>query len=680
MVSFRRFVLALAVLALFTGLVSAQTVIGGSGSVGGALVCTANVSNPTQVRAEGHAELLGDIVIACTGGAAPTGGAVPTANITVTLANTYVTSRNFSNGLSDALLLIDEPNAPGGTGLPFVACASNVGGGSKLVGAGLGGCATVVGTVTLPTPLTYTPPGTATPVTLTTATEAVLPGTSTVPNVFQGIVPAGSNQVIFNGVPILAPVTAGLSRVFRITNIRASAAQLSGGGTFQGTTSILAGITISNGLLVQSPVLTTANVFTGLTTLVRNAGGNGNGSSITGSGALLQCQTSSIAAAAVLRFTEGFASAFKTRIAPTATLSGAGTPAGTLIPSTTFTQNVPGLVYGGSESGFIQPVEGGTAGLADFGTRLKATFNNIPTGVTIYVTTTNVNATGGTNTNLLASGFNTSSLNGLLSNAIPVNTTTSLLAGLVIGESAGAQGSGGGQTGFLPLLPATNNTAGATMTALTPDVNGTATAVWEILTANPAAPESAEFGVYYSFTGNQIAGTPQVNPAATVSMSFAPTVATYNGSTAIPRFAPASTSTTLINVVLCQTTLLFPFVNTAPGFDTGISIANTSADTQGTKNQTGACTLNFFGSGAGTTTSAPFPSAGGNIAPGTLNAEQVSNIRNGFTGYVIAVCNFQLAHGYALFSDTGIRNWATGYLGLVITQTGGRVGAEGLSQ
>ena len=38
----------------------------------------------------------------------------------------------------------------------------------------------------------------------------------------------------------------------------------------------------------------------------------------------------------------------------------------------------------------------------------------------------------------------------------------------------------------------------------------------------------------------------------------------------------------------------------------------------------------------------------------------------GFKGYIIAVCNFQLAHGYALFSDTGIRNWATGYLALVL--------------
>ena len=45
----------------------------------------------------------------------------------------------------------------------------------------------------------------------------------------------------------------------------------------------------------------------------------------------------------------------------------------------------------------------------------------------------------------------------------------------------------------------------------------------------------------------------------------------------------------------------------------------------------------------------------------------------GFRGYIIAVCNFQLAHGYALFSDTGIRNWATGYLALVLpTGTGNR--------
>ena len=73
--------------------------------------------------------------------------------------------------------------------------------------------------------------------------------------------------------------------------------------------------------------------------------------------------------------------------------------------------------------------------------------------------------------------------------------------------------------------------------------------------------------------------------------------------------------------------------------------------------------------GAGTTTFQDTPT----IAPGTVWADQTTNIRNGFSGYIIAVCDFQLAHGYALFSDTGIRNWATGYLALVIpTGTGDR--------
>jgi len=588
MVSFRRVVLAIAILALFTGLASAQVITGGgAGSSAGNLVCTANVANPTQARAEGHAELLGDIVIVCTGGGFLAAGApVPTANITVTLANTYVTSKVFdSSGRSEALLMIDEPGIATATGAPagagFVQTLCTVGGTAPLVGAGPGGCSETVGT--------------ATPFGGTTAVYAATAG-GTVFNVFQGLVPSGSNQVIFNGIPILAPVTAGFARVFRITNIRASAAQLGGGGTFQGTTSILAGITISNGLLVQSPVLTAANVFTGLTTAVRRGvSSSTSGSSIiTGGdiGPLAQCGKADLGrstAAAVLRFTEGFASAFKTRIAPTSTLSGAATN-GSVVPSSSFTQNVPGLVYGGSESGFIFPVTSGTAGLADFGTRLKATFNNIPTGVSLYVTTTNINAaTSSTNNPALT---NTVATNALLGN-LPLNNTSSLIAGLVVSETASA-GVSGGQTGFLPLASATNNVSGTILTKLTPDANGTATAVWEVLNANPASQETAEFGVFYSFTGNQVAGTPQVTPATTVSMSFAPTTSTYNGLSVVPRFAPSSTSTTFINVALCQTTLLFPFVNTTPGFDTGIAIANTTADTQGTANQTGPCTLNFF--------------------------------------------------------------------------------------
>ena len=67
------------------------------------------------------------------------------------------------------------------------------------------------------------------------------------------------------------------------------------------------------------------------------------------------------------------------------------------------------------------------------------------------------------------------------------------------------------------------------------------------------------------------------------------------------------------------------------------------------------------------------------IAAGTVYADQVSNLRPGFRGYVIAVCNFQLAHGYALFSDTGIRNWATGYLALVLPRGTGNRNNENLN-
>jgi len=107
---------------------------------------------------------------------------------------------------------------------------------------------------------------------------------------------------------------------------------------------------------------------------------------------------------------------------------------------------------------------------------------------------------------------------------------------------------------------------------------------------------------------------------------------------------------------------LFPWVSSEPGFDTGIAIANTSADPWSTRSQSGTCTLSFFGTGSGTTNTTTTPV----INAGTVYADEIGNVKPGFRGYVFAVCNFQLAHGYALFSDTGIRNWATGYLALVV--------------
>jgi len=69
MADFRKWILALTVLVLFVGLASAQVNSGGTG--GSPLACSANVAVTPQLRGEGFTELVGDIVINCTGGIEP---------------------------------------------------------------------------------------------------------------------------------------------------------------------------------------------------------------------------------------------------------------------------------------------------------------------------------------------------------------------------------------------------------------------------------------------------------------------------------------------------------------------------------------------------------------------------------------------------------------------------------
>jgi RHS repeat-associated protein len=80
-------------------------------------------------------------------------------------------------------------------------------------------------------------------------------------------------------------------------------------------------------------------------------------------------------------------------------------------------------------------------------------------------------------------------------------------------------------------------------------------------------------------------------------------------------------------------TLVFPFVTNANGFDAGLAITNTSADPFGTSPR--LCS----------------PSPGSAF---------------GFSGYVIAVCNFQAAHGYAFIGDgLGSGGVASNYLAMI---------------
>jgi hypothetical protein len=591
---------------------------------------------PPTLRAEGITELIGDIVIQCTGGTitTPLGGQVPTANFTVSLG-TNVTSRLFSAGGSEAILLVDEPGS-GETGpgpaFPQTVCSS-IG-----IGGGVGGCGGVgllLGNAAAPGNGTTLAPCVA-------VAAGVCTGNPT--NIFQGSV--SGNQVTFNGVPIIAPVTGGFTRVFRITNVRANVAGLGGGG-LPGTTQLLASVSISGStaLPVANPVQIAGFVQSGLTATVKNSSNSSSNTKV-----FLQCVSTGTtgsagpAQGALLQFTENFATAFKTRIAATPTANGTG------FNQSTFFQDTPGVNYN-SESGLIINVNNGTAGLADFGTRLKAVFNNVPAGVRVFVSTTNLAA--------LNAASNSATVNAAA--AVTNGGVAPPVAVMVPSETS---------PNFPGLTPPSSITvsSGATASVMSEVVivGGSGTAVWEVAQANPSAIDIFQFGVNYIVTGNQAAGTPAAGNS-TVNLSYAPvsTTTSASSSATIPRFADTSTATTVLTIQLCQTDLLFPFVTNINGFDTGIALANTTTDPFGTSAQNGNCTLNFYGSGAPSPITVP--SATTTITSGTVYANTASTLAPGFQGYMIAVCNFQAAHGFAFVSDVGARNLAMGYLSLVIT-------------
>jgi len=663
----RKWITALAGLALFAGLASAQ--VTGNGSSTGAFTCaTTNASVTPTLRAEGYTEAVGDIVLICAGGTLPAGNngiAVPTANFTIFL-NTAVTSRllptaTISNA-SEALLMIDEPGASlsaspetgYGPAQAQIPCgAANIG-----VGAGAGGCVEYMGTssteaasgITYPVPVS-TPSSAVTCTAASTCPPA--------PNVFQGLV--SGNQVSFYGIPVVPPGTTG-NRVYRITNIRVNANGIAGGGAVPGQAT--ASISISSGLGITNSTLTVGFVSQGLSstnTGLRNATNTGAGSSSGTS--FSQCSSASVtstsgtAALGTLQFADNFPGAFKVRQAAPV-------------------QNIPGTIYS-SESNFVSASAGysstvtafGTTylpGQADYGTRLKALFSNVPSGVSIYVSTRDI------------------------TNAF-LTPSTAPNAVLVVSETASDAVSGtvpvAGQTGnYTAANAATVPIAPVALTSA-----GTGAAVWEVVQATPAAIQTLDFAVYINYTAAPATNSPSPGTVS-VTFSFAPTPsggaftsttgAAASSSLTLPRFSDSlDISKNLASIALCSTAMLFPYVINVNGFDTGIAIANTTTDIFGTTAQAGVCSFYFYGTAAPTVNPFVTPT----VATGTDYANLASTMAPGFDGYMIANCNFQYAHGFAFVSDVGARNLAMGYLPLIFSNGSapsarGTSGAENLNQ
>jgi len=641
MVDFRRCITALAILALFAGFAVAQT-----GGTNQPLQCATNVTVTPQLRGEGYTEQTGDITLVCTGGVTPTlGSVIPAVNITV-FYNTAVTSRllpqtSVSNNISEALLLIDEP----GSGLTAPVPGFGPAAPQNLCTTPLTGCTEVVSQVG----------GGG----IFVATDTAQGAAATTPgrNVFQGVV--NGNSVTFFGIPVLAPGTTA-SRVYRITNVRVNANPLAGGSA-SGASPVTASISISGAtsLLISN---STPNV--GFVS-------NGLAASVSGAATFNQCSNATKSTVTTLRFAENFPTAFKTRVQAGSNTLYAGqisNPA----------QNVPGAIYN-SESNFVFPAATGNnsaiAGLADFGTRLKATFNNVPTGVRIFVSTANVfnnslpvpapSPIGGSNGNVGTTGY----------------------AQLINGETTSAGNAG--VSGFFPSVTASDNgpNGGNIPIAEVTMTNGSGTAVWEVVNTNPNANETLSFAVYTTYTANVAQNSPAPG-TSTVNLSFAPTPPAFtaaagaaaSSSLTIPRFVPdASAARNIAVIQICRTILLYPYVTNQAGFDTGIAIANTSQDpfTTGSNTtgaQAGSCRLTWYGGTTAAPTTPPGPSDTGSIAAGSVYVNTAQTLVPNFQGYMFAVCNFQYAHGFAFVSDVGARNLAMGYLAVVIADpgTGGR--------
>ena len=652
MADFRKLLFAFAVVALIMGL---QVPASAQFGTAPAFACVANAGVPPIVRSEGVTELVGDLILNCTGGTpTPAGVNIPLSNIQIFL-NTNITSRLLNSGnLSEATMLIDEPFPGTNSGGPNPATAPAVAGSPRTQsacqatnstncamlgtgGSGLAGGTTSTGPVGGNGPylgVQYAP-------TVTTTSPSF--------NVFQGF-QNGVNSIAWLGVPIDSPGSNFLgqlnTRTIRITNVRANACLLGVSSTLIPTQIVMfISVNGSQQVTINNPQQTVAFIQPGLIVGNKTANylqcNNLNASFITSGGT-----TSGVTSGPIfITATEGFASSFKPR-----QYGQVVNPLGQVPDSPAQLQNVPGFSYN-DESGFVaNPVGGigfgtqsGAVGLADTGTQLNFSFASLGAGVNL-----------------------------LVPNIIFLQPTgASASAGLSVAGATGVAVLVGGASG-------TNATIGANTYAVVAVSGTTANVTYEVLGSNPNVLEQAVVPVYVGFISNTGQNLPGLGQA-TVGVNFAPlsSVPTASGSAAIPRFCQPYPTRNLFAINICSCNLLFPFVTNQSGFDTGVAIANTSLDPFGTATQAGTVKLFYYGATTGGG-AAPAPQTSQTVVAGNELIFTLSNGGNlgvaatpGFQGYIIATANFQYCHAFAFISDLGAQKLAEGYLGIQLDVYGG---------
>jgi hypothetical protein len=272
---------------------------------------------------------------------------------------------------------------------------------------------------------------------------------------------------------------------------------------------------------------------------------------------------------------------------------------------------------------------------------------------------------------------------GAASNGVQLKYTFGgIPTGATISGCTASMTNGGTVTG--PGGVALTTTASSTSPSITAEVNS-------VVAANLTAIDTITFGC--TTFNNGTATLPLTPGSITVSVSLAPlgsalsaTNTVLSGATTgqIPRYSgPSFGPFTVINIIPLTTHMILPFVAVGNGFDTGIVIANTTADPYGptaggARPISGPVTVAFFPAGGGTPfcvstgagaatvagiTSCSTVTAGTGLTSGSVNSGSSWSVLTSqlvagspgapaaFTGYAFAIANFPFAHPTAFVAD-----------------------------
>jgi hypothetical protein len=337
------------------------------------------------------------------------------------------------------------------------------------------------------------------------------------------------------------------------------------------------------------------------------------------------------------------------------------------------------------------------AGRADSGTRLSLLFNNVPSGASVWVPPVIYLFRQGSPYASSNPRPNPTSVDGQSNPAlhtiaaIPSDLAFAVARGLIgvmVLTNTDPAGAGAffrsrattGTPGEFALVRAANNLA-----------------VYEILYTDPFSLELADVPTVVAYQSNINQNLPTPGIVTTVTGGFAPFYsstaagqptpnAQFSTPTHIPRFTPGTGPKDLFLINKCACNLLFPYVVSAAGFDTGIAIANTSADPGGQYGffatpQPGTVQFWYYGvmasggavPGPQTSKSVPAGQVLTYVASSGSTDWGLDGRAAGLIGYVITQSQFQYCHAFAYISALGAGpltpGMSVGYLGIVLDES-----------